>query len=500
VKPGVLGIDIGTSGAHGVLVDESGAMTATADVSYPMHRPELGWAVQDPMDWWRAFVEVCRQLAAQVGECGIRIGAIGLSGQQAGLVRVDASGEPIGDGILWCDNRSDPQARRLQAAAHTRGDALRFGGPITGAQWASKMDWLNAAQAADDRTSTRIMGVKDFVRSRMCPQLHATDPVEASVSGLFDVAAGDWLPERLDELGLPASAMPEVVAPEASAGTLSPELQDVLGIDGPVPVTVGIGDCGAGALGAGAVRPGSEYLGFGSSGITLRVQRDFAPDSQLRVRTCRYLADGTWFTMGVVQTLGLSWNWLRDTFAQLGQDTAHGATERLCRKSEPGARGLVFVPYLMGDQTPHMDGRLRAAFVGLDISHTAADLSRAVLEGMAFAMWDAFQALPGQPAPGRLSVVGKPVDNRLWLEIVAAIFGRPLQPVPVHEGSAYGAAMLAQALCGGERVDAVADRWMGAADGTVEPEPELSERMAQAYERYQRAVPASGLLATDEDN
>lgn len=487
----VLGVDIGTSSTRGLLVDAGGTVLATADAGYQMRHPGPGWAVQSPGDWWRAFTEVTREMAGRAGDLGSTVAAVGLSGQQAGLVRLDATGAVVGDGILWCDNRSDAEARQIQEGAEAGGETLRFGGPVTGAQWAAKLRWL---ADRSEPAPARVMGVKDYVRLQLCPDAHVTDPVEASVSGLFDVATGQWIPERLAAVGLDASALPEVAAADAPAGRLSPTVADELGLPAGTPVTVGIGDCGAAGLGAGAVFGGAEYLGFGSSGITFRAQDGFEPDAALRVRSCRYVTSAPWFTMGVVQTLGLAWSWWGEVVAGSGDSIDHGAVETLCRTSPPGARGLVFLPYLMGDQTPHMDGRLRASFVGLDISHRGADLARAVLEGMAFAMWDAFQALPGTPGDGPLSVTGKAADNQLWLEILAATCGRTLEPLAVNEGSAYGAAMLARALADGDPVDAVSRRWVRTVGQPVEPDPELAEQMATAHVRYLDAFPAAGVL------
>jgi len=213
------------------------------------------------------------------------------------------------------------------------------------------------------------------------------------------------------------------------------------------------------------------------------------------VRTCRYLPSGPWFTMGVVQTLGLSWSWWRGVLEKTaGRPLGHEDLNALASASEPGAKGLVFLPYLMGDQTPHMDGRLRAGFVGLDIAHGTEEMTRAVLESMAFAMWDGYRVLPGEPGTGDLVLTGKAVGNPLWMSMLSALFDRPLTTVAVHEGSAYGAAVLAWALATDAPVEDVSRSWAVRGEVLAAPDPELGERMAAAYDRYVAAFPAAGAV------
>lgn len=489
-REAVLGVDIGTSSARCLVVSDDGEVLASAAVDYGMQHPHPGWAEQSPQTWWDAFASATATVGAQAAAEGVRIGAIGLSGQQAGLVATDEQDRPTGPALLWCDNRSDDDGRRLteQAAASARS----YGGPVTGAQWAAKLAW---AQARGEASPGRVMGVKDYVRQQLCPSAHVTDPVEASVSGLFDVERGDWVPSRVAELGLSASALPQVWRADEIVGTLARPLAERLQLPPDIPVTVGIGDCGAAGLGVGAVRPGDEYVGFGSSGITFRVQGEFLPDEQMRTRTCAYLGDRSWFTMGVVQTLGLSWAWWRSILAQFsGRELGHDEIEAAGGASEPGAHGLVFLPYLMGDQTPHMDGKLRGSFAGLSISHTAPDMTRAVLEGMAFAMKDAVEALPGTPGEGPLVLTGKAVENALFLQTLAAAIDRPVATVRVHEGSAYGAAALALAAAHGQPVADVSRSWVEQSDLLIEPSPDLIGPVGEAYERYRAALPAADVL------
>jgi xylulokinase len=490
-KQAVLGLDIGTGSTRGLLVDSSGFVLDGHDVTYPLRHPQPGWAVQHPEQWWVACVEVVRTLSQRADAAGISISALGLSGQQAGLVCLDDQGNVMEDAILWCDNRADTEARALQERNVARGEAARYGGPVTGALWAGKLKWRSDR---DLGTPARVMGVKDYIRSRLCPGTPSqTDPVEASVSGLFDVSDGTWVNERVREAGLPLEALPEVGSPDSVAGHLPSSIARDLGLTPGLPVSVGLGDVGTGALGVGAVYDGAEYLGFGSSGITLRAQGEFSPDPHLRVRTCQFLTQTPWFTMGVVQSLGLAWAWWRQILADVGGEIRHADLEDMCRKSQPGAKGLIFLPYLMGEQTPHMDGRIRGGFVGLDISHTTVDMTRAVLEGMAFAMWDAFQVLPGEPDPGPLTVTGKAAQNRLWLETLASLFQRQVKPVSVHEGSAYGAAMIGQALVEALPASEISSRWVAFDESTAVVPPSSTDGLEEAYQKYRDAFPASSM-------
>lgn len=459
-EPSLVGLDVGTTGVKAVAISPRGEPVATAERSYPLSTPRPGWSEQDPEDWWRASEEARAAL-------GVEPAAIGLSGQMHGLVALDARDRVLRPAILWNDQRTGAECAEIEERVGLeRLIALTGNRALTGFT-APKLLWLRRHEPDVYARIAHVLLPKDYVRLRLTG-VRAIDVADASGTLLFDVANRRWSNEVLDALELPGEWLPPVHE--------SPD----------VPAMPGAGDQAAAALGVGIDRPGPVSVVLGTSGVVFAALPAFAADAEARVHAFCHAVPGGWHAMGVMLSAAGSLRWLRDAVG--------GSYEELIAEAErwpPGAEGLVFLPYLAGERTPHADPDARGAFVGLSLRHDRGALARAVLEGVAFGLRDSLEllaALGVRPEVGRAS--GGGARSPLWLRIVASVLGLPLELTAVEEGSAYGAALLA-----GVAADVFADVHDAVASCVhvrerIDPEPAWQEAYDEQYERFRALYPA----------
>jgi xylulokinase len=427
----LVGLDVGTSAAKGVALAPEGRLLAVAEESYPFHTPRPGWAEQDPEDWWRASDRVLRRLAERAGAPA----AIGLSGQMHGLVALDAHGRPLRPAILWNDQRTAAECRELEQRVGLARLLELTGNRALPGFTAPKLLWMRAHEPELYARITRICLPKDYVRLRLCGE-QATDVADASGTLLLDVAARRWSEPLLAELGVdPSWLAPVLESPAETGRTPAGAL-----------VAAGAGDQAAGALGVGVAGPGPVSVVLGTSGVVLAALMRYTRDAEGRVHAFCHAVPGGWQAMGVMLSAAGSLRWLRAALApQLGYEPLLAEAERW----QPGAEGLLFLPYLAGERTPHVDPDARGAFAGLSLRHDRGALVRAVLEGVCFGLRDCLDlvaGLAGPPVAGRVS--GGGARSQLWLRILASILELPLERPEVEEGAAFGAALLAGVACG----------------------------------------------------
>jgi xylulokinase len=467
----VVGIDVGTSAVKALAVSESGEVLARCEEEYPLSIPRIGWAEQDPEDWWRATERALERLGAR------DVAGIGLSGQMHGLVTLDASDRVIRPAILWNDGRTGAECAEIEErVGFERLVELTGNRALTGFT-APKLLWLRRHEPDSYARIAHVLLPKDYVRLRLCGE-RAIDVSDASGTLLFDVARRRWSDEVIAALELdPAWLPPALESPEVSGRTA-----------GGVPVAAGAGDQAAGALGVGVVRPGPLSIAMGTSGVVFSALDAYAHDPQARVHAFCHAVPDTWHAMGVMLSAAGSLRWLRDVAAP-GVDFAALVGE--AARWEPGAEGVTFLPYLSGERTPHADPDARGAFTGLSLHHDRGALVRAALEGVAFGLRDSFDLvgeLGGRGSVGRVS--GGGARSELWLRIVASVLELPLERVAVEEGAAYGAALLGGVAgglwAGPEEAVAACVR----SRGTVDPVPEWIEPYAAVRERFRALYPA----------
>jgi xylulokinase len=467
-----IGLDVGTTGAKAIAVSADGDVVAAAECGYPLATPRPGWSEQDPQDWWEAAKAVLEEVAA-----GHEVAGIGLSGQMHGLVALDAADRVLRPAILWNDQRTAAECREIEDRVGVERLLELTGNRALTGFTAPKLLWLRRHESDVFDRVARICLPKDYVRLRLTGEW-ATDVADASGTLLLDVAGREWSDEVLSALELHAACLPPVLeSPQVTGSTQQG-----------IPVAAGAGDCAAAALGVGIDRPGPLSIVLGTSGVVFAALPSYPARPDGRLHTFCHAVPGTWHAMGVMLSAAGSLQWFRD---RLAPRVPFDDLVAEAAGWEAGADGLVFLPYLAGERTPHADPDARGAFVGLALHHDRGALVRAVLEGVAFGLRDSLDLIRGlgvQVESARISGGGSRGDT--WLQIVASVLGIPLETTAAEEGSAYGAALLG-GVAGGMYAD-VAD----AVSRTVRvrswipPDETLSSVYEDLLVRYRELYPA----------
>jgi xylulokinase len=468
-----VGLDVGTSGLKGIALGPDGRVLAQAERSYPFQTPQPGWSEQDPELWWQAARAVLDELRATAGAPQ----GIGLSGQMHGLVVLDDRRRPLRPAILWNDQRTAAQCEEIESRLG-RAELIALTGnrALTGFT-APKLLWLRDHEPATYERVRAILLPKDYVRLRLCEEL-AGDVSDASGTLLFDVAHRAWSEEVCRALGVPSDWLPRALESPEVSGTTP---------DG-IPVAAGAGDQAAGALGVGVAEPGAASVVLGTSGVVFAPLAAYAPDPEGRTHTFCHAAPNLWHSMGVMLSAAGSLAWLKKaTDPGIGFDALVGEAAGW----PPGCEGLLFLPYLAGERTPHADPDARGALAGLSLRHDRGALVRAVLEGVAFGLRDCLDVLLAAGArPGTARVSGGGARSGLWLRILASVLELPLTRTLVDEGAAFGAALLG-GVAGGVWEDigeAIATAVVPTE--TFEPDAGWTRAYAESLERYRALYPA----------
>jgi xylulokinase len=499
----LLGIDVGTGGTRAVVVEETGRVVAAATREHAAFAsPETGWAEQDARDWWRAGVEAVRAVLACGEVRADNIKCVGLSGQMHGATLLDESDEVLRPSIIWCDVRTGEQCRALTAQIGAARLIELVLNPALANFTLPKMLWVREREPRLWERVRTVLLPKDYVRLRLTGE-RATDVADASGTLLFAVGARSWSNEMLERTGIERSVLPAVYESPEVCGRVSAAGAAATGLREGTPVVAGAGDQAAGAVGLGVVRPGSVSATIGTSGVVFAATDRPALDRQGRVHTFCHAVPGRWHVMGVTQAAGLSLRWFRDRFgagaASAGEGEAaagdgRDAYEILCEEAggaPPGADGVLWTPYLMGERTPHLDPQARAALVGLTMSHTRAHVVRAILEGVAFSLRDTLTIFAEMDVPVRgIKLGGGGARSALWRQIQADVYGQTIESVEAEEGAAYGAALLAGVGGGAwSTVDEACEACVRVR-ARVEPDAARASLMNERYRVYRAVYPA----------
>lgn len=483
-----LGIDVGTGGTRAVLISREGHVLASHSAEHaPIHSAHIGWAEQDPEDWWRAAQAAilgALKAAATAGH-GAKVEAVGLTGQMHGCVMLDASGHVLRPALIWCDQRTQPEADWLTDKIGYDKLIQLVANPALPNFTLTKLLWVRQHQPEIFKQIAHVLCPKDFVRLRLTGT-YAMDMQEASGTLLLDVAHRRWSQEVADAACIPMSWLPQLFEGPEICARISPEGAAATGLQPNTPVAAGAGDQGAGAVGMGILAPGSVSATIGTSGVVFAATAAPTLDPKGRLHTFCHAAPGIWHVMGVTNGAGLSFRYLRDTFMPTD---SYDALTALAADVPPGSDGLLWAPYLFGERTPHLDPAARAAFVGITASTTRAHYVRAVLEGVAFSLADTFTLFKALNIPvERIRLGGGGARGPLWRQIQADVYNHPVELLEAEEGGAFGAALLA-----GTGVNA----WpsvAAACEATIRPAatiaPQHAEAMAHAYARFRRLYPA----------
>jgi len=484
----LLGIDVGTGGTRAVLLDDAGRVLGAATAEHAeMASPQLGWAEQDPRDWWRAARAALKDCVAQTNTNASEIAAIGLSGQMHGLVMLDAAGEVVRPALIWCDQRTEEECRAITERVGAKRLIDLVANPALTGFTLPKIWWVRAHEPELWSRVRSVMLPKDYVRVKLTGA-RATDVADASGTLLFDVVNRRWSAEMLEASDLRAEILPEVFESPEITGRVSREGAVASGLREGTPVVAGGGDQAAGAVGMGIVEPGNVSATIGTSGVVFASTSRPVVEPKGRIHTFCHAIPGRWHVMGVTQGAGLSLRWFRDQF---GGGASYDALMQEAAAAPAGADGLLWAPYLMGERTPHLDPNARGALVGLTAQHTHAHVIRAILEGVAFSLRDTFTIFGELGVPVKsIRLGGGGARSPLWQQIQADVYGMPVELVAADEGAAYGAALLAGVGAGvWQSVDAACATSVHVAK-RVEPIKRNADLLSLRYEAYQKLYPA----------
>lgn len=489
----LLGIDVGTGGTRAVAVDTAGRIVASATSEHqPFASPQTGWAEQDARDWWRATSEAVRAALAQSGVQGSEIGCVGLSGQMHGAVLLDERDDVVRPAIIWCDGRTDKQCRELtEKIGAERLIQLTLNPALTGFTL-PKLLWVREQEPQLWARVRSVLLPKDYVRLRLTRD-RATDVADASGTLLFDVANRGWSDEMLAGAEIDEKILPAVFESAQVTGRISAEGAAATGITEGTPVVAGAGDQAAGAVGLGIVRPGAVSATIGTSGVVFAATDRPAVDPQGRVHTFCHAIPERWHVMGVTQAAGLSLRWFRDQFGVKDGGGDRDPYDQLCEEAAsvpPGADGVLWAPYLMGERTPHLDPHARASLSGLAASHTRAHIVRAILEGVAFSLRDTLTIFDEMKVPVEtIRLGGGGARSAVWRQIQADAYGYPVETVETEEGAAYGAALLAGVGSGvWSSVDAACEAVVRTRS-RIEPDKQTQALMNRQYAAFRQLYP-----------
>lgn len=487
----LLGIDIGTSGTKTVLFDENGNSVASALEEYPLYQPNIGWAEQDPEDWWKA---TCLSIKAVLAKSGVNpsdVKGIGLSGQMHGAVLLDKDYNVLRRAIIWCDQRSFAECEQITSLVGKERLIEITANPALTGFTASKIMWIKNNEPQIFEKAKKILLPKDYIRFRLTGEF-ATEVSDASGMQLMDIPGRKWSNEVLDKLGIDKSLLGELYESQEISGRVCREASLLTGLKEGTPVAGGAGDQAAGAVGNGIVKPGVISSTIGTSGVVFAYSERVSIDPKGRVHTFCHAVPNTWHIMGVTQAAGLSLKWFRDNFcieekrvADLMKVDPYVLMDQEASKADAGCGGLIYLPYLMGERTPHLDPYAKGVFFGLSAKHEKQDMLRAIMEGVVYSLKDCLEIIKDMGvAINEIRASGGGGRSRLWKQMQADVFGTSITTINVSEGPALGVALLAGVGVGiyksvPEACDAVIK-----VKEVQEPDMKLNEKYARIYKIY----------------
>jgi xylulokinase len=483
-----LGIDIGTGGSRALLIDEKGRECAAVSAPHEdmtMHQP--GWAEQRPQNWADAAFEAVRHVLKAANAKGEDVRGVGLSGQMHGLVMLDERQEVIRPSLIWCDQRSQAQVDWINAKVGKEKVLESTANPVLTGFTLPKLLWVRDHEPENFARMRKMLLPKDYIRFCLTGEF-ATEVSDASGTALFDVVKRRWSHDMTDALGLDRTILPACTESSEVSGVISTKAAMETGLRAGTPVVGGGGDQAASAVGNGIVDPGIVSCTLGTSGVVFAHMEQVAYDPHGRVHTFCHAVRDKWHVMGVTQGAGFSLQWFRN---QLAPQTAYDALMQEAATAAAGSQGLFWLPYMMGERTPHLDASARGGWIGLTARHKRADLIRAIVEGVSYSQKDGLDIVEELGVKvTRVRASGGGARSPLWRQILADVFAKPVATLESQEGSAYGAAILAMVGTGHFRSVPEGCRALIRERESVNPNPEQSKIYAHGHATYQALYPA----------
>jgi len=445
-----LGIDIGTSGTKTVLFDEMGNTIASSVGEYPLYQPNIGWAEQDPEDWWKATCNTIKEVIYKSGVDASEIKGVGLSGQMHGAVLLDKDYNVLRKSIIWCDQRSSAECNEITSLIGKERLIEITANPALTGFTASKILWVKNNEPDVYSKVAKILLPKDYIRFKLTGEF-ATEVSDASGMQLMDIPGRKWSDEVLDKLGIEKSMLGKLYESQEVTGKVNKEASSLTGLKEGTIVVGGAGDQAAGAIGNGIVKPGVVSSTIGTSSVVFAFSENVSIDPKGRVHTFCHAVPNTWHIMGVTQGAGLSLKWFRDNFcieeirtAELMKVDPYMLMDKEAEKVAAGCSGLIYLPYLMGERTPHLDPNAKGVFFGLSAKHEKPDMIRAVMEGVVYSLKDCLEIIKEMGVNvSEVRASGGGGKSPLWRQMQADIFGTEITTINSSEGPALGVAILA---------------------------------------------------------
>ena len=483
-----LGVDTGTGGARALLIDATGKEIAAVTAPHEEIRMEHPlWAEQRPENWSEAAVEAIRGVLTKSVAAGRDVRGIGLSGQMHGLVILDRTGSVIRPSLIWCDQRSQPQVDFINSTVGKEKVLESIANPVLTGFTLPKLLWVRDHEPQYFDRVRKVLLPKDYIRFQLTGEF-ATEVSDASGTALLDVVRRRWSFEMTDALRLDRDILPSVHESTDITGVVSHDAAQLTGLAAGTPVVGGGGDQAAGAVGNGIVEPGIVSCTLGTSGVVFAHTDKAAWDPLGRVHTFCHAVRDKWHVMGVTQGAGLSLQWLRN---QLAPGVSYDELMSEAATAPAGSQGLFWLPYLMGERTPHLDPRARGGWIGLTAKHTRADLIRSVVEGVSYSQNDCLNIVEQLGVPvSSVRASGGGARSPFWRQILADVLAKRVAGLENQEGSAYGAALLAMVGTGEfSNVPEACTATVREAD-SVMPRAAESQTYASGYETYRALYPA----------
>lgn len=442
-----IGIDLGTSSVKIIVVDTNGKVIETVSKSYKISYPNIGWAEQNPEDWWYSTTEGIKEILAKSDLQSEDIKGLGFSGQMHGLVLLDKDNKVLMPAILWCDQRTQKECDYLNNVIGKDKLSKYTGNIALTGFTAPKILWVKKNRKDIYDNIAKIMLPKDYLRFKLTG-VFATDVSDASGTLMFNVENRKWSKEMLNILELKEEVLPKVFESFQVTGKISEEATKITGLSKATVVVAGAGDQAAGAVGTGTVDSGIVSVALGTSGVVFACNEKFSVDRENRMHSFCH-SNAKWHQMGVMLSAASSLQWWNDN---INIDTTTNSFDILLSEAENavvGSKGLIYLPYLIGERTPYSDPDAKGGFIGLNITHKRGDMTRSILEGVCFGLRDSLEILKSLGVEIKeVRVSGGGSVSKLWRQILADVFNLQVCSINSTEGPAYGAAILAAVGCG----------------------------------------------------
>ena len=491
-----LGIDLGTSSVRAILIKSEGNVAAVSSGEYPVHIPVSNWAEQDPNEWWTSTCRAIKEVIKKSSVPPEDIKAIGLSGQMHGLVLLDKNGDVIRNAIIWLDKRTSKQCEEIRQKI-PEGELYQItGNPLSTGIFGPTLLWIKQYEPDSYERIYKAILPKDYIRYKLTGSL-ATDPSDASGTLLFDLEKREWSSKIINALDLNEEVLPIILETSEFAGKTTDDCEGEIGLHPGTKVITGGADQIMASIGNGAIEPGVAAIALGTGGQLITTTHQFKVDTKRRIHTFCHAEKNSWLVMGATLAGGLSLRWYKETFgyieelcAQFCDKSPFELLSDQAMKANPGSNQLIFLPYLSGERTPHMDHMAKSCFIGLTLEHTRSDIIRSIMEGVVYSLKDCLNVFYEMGIPvEKLLCSGGGAKSLVWRQIQADILELPLQSIKNHEHSSYGAALLAAVACGEYKdINEACSRVVFYED-TLHPQKENMEIYSKLYSVYQSLYP-----------